>query len=69
MEHGHREALLVEFPLERAKVHLFSEVVDRISYDISDPAEANVDLKQVAHQLYDLVKRGYPAICQLADPA
>ena len=66
MEQGHKEAILSEFPSARGRVHLISDVVDHISYDIPDPARSDTDLAQVARQLLDLIQRGYQAICQLA---
>jgi len=38
MEAGQKEALQVEFPGQRQKIHLLSEVANGMVYDIPDPA-------------------------------
>jgi protein-tyrosine-phosphatase len=38
MEHGQKEALEVEFPRVRGKVHLLSQLAGAPPYDIPDPA-------------------------------
>ena len=68
MERGHKEAILSEFPSARSKVHLISEVVDHIAYDIQDPANPAVDAGHVASQLCDLILRGSQEIYRLAEP-
>jgi protein-tyrosine phosphatase len=65
MEQGHKEAILSEFPSARGRVHLLSEAVDQTSYDIPDPAAPDVDLTQVARQVYELIGRGYGSICKM----
>jgi len=65
MEQGHKESILSEFPSARGKVHLLSEAVDQTAYDIPDPAAPDVELAQVARQVYDLIGRGYESICRL----
>jgi protein-tyrosine phosphatase len=68
MAQGHKEAITYEFPQASRKLHLLSEVVDQIAYDIPDPASPGVDVKEVASEVCDLVQRGFPEICRLADP-
>lgn len=67
MERGHKEAITYEFPLTCKNVYLLSEVVDRIAYDIPDPADARVNAKEVALELCDLIQRGFFEICRLAE--
>jgi protein-tyrosine-phosphatase len=65
MEQGHKEAILSEFPSARGKVYLLSEVIDHEVYDIPDPADPDVELAQVARQVYDMIGRGYESICRM----
>jgi protein-tyrosine phosphatase len=67
MEQGHKEAILREFSLVCKKLHLLSEVVDHIEYDISDPADSQVNAKEVAIELCNLIQRGFSQICTLAE--
>jgi protein-tyrosine phosphatase len=66
MEQGHKEAITYEFSLPCRNVYLLPEVVEHIEYDISDPADPDVDVKKIARELCDLVQRGFPEICSLA---
>jgi len=67
MEAGQKEALQVEFPNEREKIYLLSEVADGISYDIPDPFGPESGTHQeIAYELYDLIKRGFENICKLS---
>jgi len=67
METGHKEALRIEFPDQSKKVHLLSEVVDGLIYDIPDPftREGEYDL-DVANDLHKIIKRGYKKILAMA---
>ena len=40
MEEGQKEAIQNEFPFAQNKVHLLSEVVEGVAYDVPDPAGA-----------------------------
>jgi protein-tyrosine phosphatase len=67
MEAGQKEALQVEFPKEREKIYLLSEVTEGISYDIPDPFGPDSGTHQeIAKELYELIKRGFENICKLA---
>ena len=66
MEQGHREALRVEFPGARPKIHLLSTLADALEYDIPDPVNSNMPLEDIAAELARLVHRAFPRICQLA---
>ncbi len=69
MERGHQEALALEFPSARHKIHLFSQVVDRMDYDVPDPLVSGQELRILASDLHQMIARGYSAICTLAQEA
>ena len=67
MEAGQKEALQVEFPKERDKIYLLSEVADSIPYDIPDPFGPDSGTHQeIANELFELIKRGFGNIYRLA---
>jgi protein-tyrosine phosphatase len=67
MEAGQIEALQVEFPKEREKIFLLSEVADGIPFDFPDPFGPDSGTHQeIANELYELIKRGFDKICKLA---
>ena len=66
MEAGQKEALQVEFPKEREKIYLLSEVADGIPFDIPDPNDPETSHEEIANELCELIKRGFKNICQLA---
>jgi len=67
METGQKEALQVEFPKERGKIYLLSEVAEGILYDIPDPLGPNgATHEEIANELYELIKRGFENIRNLA---
>jgi protein-tyrosine-phosphatase len=67
MEAGQKEALQVEFPKEREKIYLLSEVADGTLYDIPDPFDLESGTHQeIAIELYELIKQGFENICKLA---
>jgi len=67
MEAGQKEALQVEFPKEREKIFLLSEVADGIPYDIPDPFGSEGGTHQeIAKELCELIKRGFENICNMA---
>jgi protein-tyrosine-phosphatase len=67
METGHKEALQIEFPDQSKKIHLLSEVVDGLTYDIPDPfsSEGKHD-RDVANELHKIIIRGYKKIFAMA---
>ena len=68
MEAGQKEALQVEFPGQRAKIHLLSEVANGMLYDIPDPALSEESSPQeIAGEVCDLVCKGFQNICAQAD--
>ena len=53
MEAGQKEALQIEFPKDREKIYLLSEVTDGISYDIPDPFGPDSGTHQeISNELY-----------------
>jgi protein-tyrosine-phosphatase len=63
MEAGQKEALQVEFPKEREKIFLLSELAEGISYDIPDPfSTEGVTHQEITMELSDLIKRGFKNI-------
>ena len=67
MEAGQKEALQIEFPLQREKIYMLSEVVEDIAYDVPDPfSSEDVTHQEISKELLDLVKRGFNNICNLA---
>jgi len=69
MEAGHKESIQVEFPFTRNKVHLLSQVVEGVAYDIPDPASARAEARQIIRELVDMVRNGAGRIYQLAESA
>lgn len=62
MTRNHYDALHAEFPAQRAKLHLISELQDR-QYDISDPYGGTLDeYERCAQQLETLIANGYVKI-------
>lgn len=62
MTTSHRDALVAEFPHTRAKIHLISELADRV-YDISDPYGGTPEeYEDCAHHLETLIETGYEKI-------
>jgi protein-tyrosine phosphatase len=67
MESGQKEAIQYEFPPVQNRIFLISEITEKISYDISDPAQFDAIMAlNLADDLYDLIRRGYKSIIQLA---
>ena len=66
MEMGHKEALQVEFPSLRERIHSFSEAVDGRAYDIPDPFDNQGQLdNSVGLDIYKLVTTKYENIMRL----
>lgn len=66
MEKGHKEALRIEFPQVAGRLHLLSELVDGLAYDIQDPLRSGQALCEVAAEMFRLIDRGYQKICESA---
>jgi protein-tyrosine phosphatase len=67
MESGHKESIQVEFPFARRKVHLLTQVVEGVSYDIPDPAGANGNAEKILRDLVELVQSGADRIYRLVE--
>lgn len=66
MQASQKEALLSEFPDLGERVYLFSEVVERRSYDIPDDLETDQAAQEIGAELNALIQRGLNYICVLA---
>jgi protein-tyrosine-phosphatase len=66
MEAGHKEALQIEFPEQRGKIFMLSEMVGSKA-DIDDPYTKGYEKFELAAQeIEDILSRGMPRIRQLA---
>jgi protein-tyrosine-phosphatase len=64
MTRSHRDALIAEFPSERLKIRLMSEL-NGIEYDIADPyGRPREAYEMCAYDLEQLLERGYAQIMQ-----
>ena len=67
MEAGQKEALQVEFPNERQKVFLLTEVAGGVPYDIPDPSGPDgATHQEIANELEELIKAGFENIYNFA---
>lgn len=67
MERGQAEAIRLEFPQHRRKVHLLSEMIGR-RYDVFDPYMGPMaGYRRCANELEELVEEGFPRIKELVD--
>jgi protein-tyrosine phosphatase len=66
MQASHREALLTEFPDLEEHLYLFSDVVERRSYDIPDSYESDQSVWDISTELHGLIRNGLDRICMLA---
>jgi protein-tyrosine phosphatase len=68
MENNHWEALRVEFPEIKNRIHVLANVVTGMLYDIPDPGGAvpGDTFPNVARELSQLLDVGFEKICTLA---
>jgi protein-tyrosine-phosphatase len=66
MQSSQREALLTEYPDLEERVYLFSQVVERRTYDIPDAAGSEEEALELIAELESLIRRGLESICVLA---
>jgi len=68
MENSHSEALRVEFPEIKERIHLLTNVVSGMTYDVPDPGgpAPGDTFPNVARELSELVEGGFEKICILA---
>ncbi|MGB8214214.1 MAG: hypothetical protein WCE68_11710 [Anaerolineales bacterium] len=70
MEAGQKEALQIEFPMERNKIYLLSEVANGLPYDIPDPLNPDgATHQEIAVELHSLITHGFIHICEHAKPS
>lgn len=67
MEAGHKESIQVEFPFARKKVHLLSQVLEGLVYDIPDPASSRGDAKIIIKDLVEMIRSGCGNIYKIAE--
>ncbi len=63
---GHKEAICTEFPSVCNQVHLLSEIVDGLAYDIPDPATSDINPQDIGRELNMLITKGKEKILSLA---
>lgn len=67
MELGHKEALRSEFQRSQKRIFLLSEIVEGVSYNITDPMTPDVNPVEIAEQIDRLVNKGFSRIIQAAE--
>ncbi|MBV6395824.1 MAG: Protein-arginine-phosphatase [Anaerolineales bacterium] len=67
MESGHKEAIEVEFPAARQKVHLLMQVLTGRRHDIPDPITAMEDAEPILRSLVDLIRSEAGKIIRLVE--
>jgi len=66
MQASQKEALLTEYPHLHERIYLFSNVVERRTYDITDSVGSERETAQLLSELDWLIQRGLESICILA---
>ncbi len=68
MSKGQREALALEFPQEKERIFLCSEVCENLAYSIPDPVEDVIDQspEELGLEICRLIEKGFDRICELA---
>jgi protein-tyrosine phosphatase len=67
MEQGQKEALEVEYPLERSKVQLLSQLAGDPPYNVPDPSGQELaSYIQTGEELLGLVNLAFDAICRFS---
>jgi protein-tyrosine phosphatase len=66
MQSSQKEALQSEFPDLSERIYLFSNVVERGSYDIPDSYRSEEEVLEIGLELSELIRRGRDRICVLA---
>jgi protein-tyrosine phosphatase len=67
MERGQKEALTAEFPDLRERVHLLTEFLDGVPFDIPDPVGAPDQAEQILGDLLDVIDRSFSRIVAFAE--
>jgi protein-tyrosine phosphatase len=68
MSNGQKEALTLDFPQEKDRIFLCSEVCENQAYSIPDPVEDVIDQtpEELGEEICRLVNKGFDEICELA---
>ena len=68
MTNGQKEALALEFPQEKGRIFLCSEVCENLAYTIPDPFDGHIDQtpEELGDELCRLIEQGFDSICELA---
>ena len=68
MSIGQKEALTLDFPQEKDRIFLCSEVCENLAYSIPDPIEDVIDQtpEELGEEICRLVNKGFDRICELA---
>jgi protein-tyrosine phosphatase len=69
MEEGHKESIQAEFPFSRQKVHMLSQVLEGLLYDIPDPAGARDEAKGIIRDLVEAIHAGHENIYKIVEAA
>ena len=68
MEQGHKESIQAEFPFAKKKLHLLSQVVDELAYDIPDPAGSTYgETREIVRDLVMMIRTGCGNIYKIAE--
>jgi protein-tyrosine phosphatase len=69
MEHGHKEALKVEFPNLSKRVYLLSEMIGQ-KFEIEDPMGRSLqDFRETADEITRIIDQGFERIENLSEGA
>jgi protein-tyrosine phosphatase len=66
MEMGHKEAIIHEFPKSAQRVHLLSDLVRGVDYNIPDPYMTEESPDKIAYEIFCLIDQGYENIVKTA---
>jgi protein-tyrosine-phosphatase len=67
MEEGHKEALQIEFPKQKEKIYMLSEMIDK-RVDIDDPYMRGIEkYQETVKELMDLIEAGFSRIITLIE--
>ena len=67
MEEGHKESIQVEFPFARKKVHLLSQVMEGLTYDIPDPVKLQGEARNIIDDLVGMIRAKHGNIYRIVE--
>jgi protein-tyrosine phosphatase len=68
MEHDHKEALEIEYPQVRGRIHLLTQLAGEPPSDIPDPAGQDLQAHlQTGQELLSLINSAFDTICLLVE--